>query len=139
MGKYKYGIRSERVLSEVHFELDLLCREMLAMSIMDLAAICGRRGKKAQGEAYMKGYSQVQWPDSKHNVEEYELSDAVDLAPIVNGVIPWNPKGKNFPMWYIMGGMAMACAKKLSIDIKWGYNFKKFKDLPHIERRSKWK
>lgn len=138
MAKYRYGERSTRVLSEVHFNLDLLAREMLAMDVVDIAAICGRRGEAAQERAYAKGYSGARWPSSKHNVEAPDLSDAIDLVPIVNGIIPWKKTDENgdptpnYEYWYIMGGMAMAVIKKLSLNIRWGYYFK-FKDLPHFE------
>jgi len=130
--KYKYGKRSELVLSEVNFPLQLLAREMLAMGIMDIAAICGRRGKEAQEKAFAKGYSKARWGQSKHNVEAPALSDALDLAPLVNGKIPWSEADRGFEYWYIMGGMAMAVAKKLSLNIQWGYYFS-FPDLGHFE------
>ena len=135
MGKYKYGKKSKQVLSEVHYELQWLAREMLAMEIMDIAAICGRRGKEAQEKAFAEGNSKAGWGDSLHNVEDPVLSDAIDLAPVVNGVIPWEETHKDYPLWYIMGGMALAAAKKLSLNIKWGYYFKIGKgDLGHFER-----
>ena len=131
--KYKYGKRSERILSEVHFELDLLAREMLAMEIMDIAAICGRRSKIAQEHAFVMGHSKARWGESKHNMIEPDLSDALDLAPIVNGKVPWHETDKDYEAWYIMGGMAMAVAKKLSLEIRWGYYFS-FPDLGHFQR-----
>ncbi len=134
MSKFKYGKKSELILSEVHFELDLLAREMLAMEIMDIAAICGRRGKIAQEHAFVMGHSKARWGESKHNMAEPDLSDALDLAPIVNGKIPWHETDKDYEAWYIMGGIAMAVAKKLSLEIKWGYYFKFAKDLGHFER-----
>ena len=132
--KYRYGKRSSRVLSEVHFDLDLFAREMLAMEIVDIAAICGRRGKEAQERAFSKGYSKARWGESSHNVEAPTLSGALDLAPIVNGVIPWNETDKNYKYWYIMGGMGMTIIKKLDLKIKWGGFFKKIEDLPHWEK-----
>ncbi len=135
MAKYKYGRKSEQILSEVHFELDLLAREMLSMEIMDIAAICGRRGKIAQEQAFVEGNSKARWGYSKHNVVEPDLSDALDLAPFVYGKTPWHKTDKGYEYWYIMGGMAMTVAKKLSLDIKWGYYFKIGKgDLGHYER-----
>ena len=131
--KYKYGKKSELILSEVHFELDWLSREMLAMGIMDIAAICGRRGKEAQEKAFVLGNSKARWPHSKHNVLEPVLSDALDLAPFVNGKIPWHETDKDYEAWYIMGGMAMAIAKKLDLKIEWGYYFN-FPDLGHFQR-----
>lgn len=130
--KYKYGKKSELVLSEVHYELQWLAREMLAMEIMDIAAICGRRGKEAQEKAFAEGNSRARWGESKHNVEAPGLSGAIDLAPLYKGNIPWNESDEGFEYWYIMGGMAMAVAKKLGLNIKWGYYFK-FRDLPHFE------
>ncbi len=134
--KYKYGKRSSRVLSEVNFELDLLAREMIAMGIMDIAAICGRRGKEAQEHAFSNGYSKARWGESKHNVAYPDLSNALDLAPIVNGVIPWEKSDSNYKYWYIMGGMGMTIIKKLNLKIKWGGFFKKLEDLPHWERKN---
>ena len=133
MSKFKYGEKSERILSEVHFDLDLMAREMLAMEIVDIAAICGRRGKEAQEKAFAEGNSKARWKESKHNVIEPDLSEALDLAPIVNGKIPWHETDKDYEAWYIMGGMAMTVAKKLSLEIKWGYYFS-FPDLGHFQR-----
>lgn len=133
--KYKFGTKSKQVLSEVHYELQWLAREMLAMEIMDIAAICGRRGKEAQEKAFAQGNSQTRWGKSKHNVTEPDLADAIDLAPIVNGKVPWHETDRDYEAWYIMGGMAMAVAKKQGFDIKWGYYFKIGKgDLGHFER-----
>ncbi len=135
MAKYKYGKRSSRVLSEVPFDLNLLAREMLEMEIVDIAAICGRRGKKAQEAAYFRGDSLAWWGESKHNVLEPDLSGALDLAPLVNGKIPWKETDKNYKFWYILGGMGMTVIKKLNLKLKWGGFFKSIEDLPHWERR----
>lgn len=137
MAKYKYGKKSEQVLSEVHFELELLAREMIAMEIMDIAAICGRRGKQAQEKAFAEGNSKARWGYSKHNVLAPDLADALDLAPVINGVIPWIEKDdpKAYRNWFILGGMGVAICKKLSLDIRWGFYFKiGAGDLGHFER-----
>ncbi len=133
MSKYKYGKRSSRVLSEVDFDLDLLAREMLAMEIIDIAAICGRRGKIAQEQAFIEGNSKSRWGASAHNVLAPALSGAIDLAPIINGRIPWEKSDPNYKYWYILGGMGMAVIKKLSLKIKWGGFFKSIEDLPHFQ------
>jgi len=130
--KYKYSDKSEIVISECHYDLQWLAREMLALGIMDIAAICGRRGKEAQERAFSAGHSNARWGESKHNVEAPVLSDAIDLAPLVNGRIPWQETAENYEIWHIMGGMGMAMAKKLGLNIKWGYYFK-FRDLPHFQ------
>lgn len=133
MGKFKYSRSSTQKLESCHYDLQLMAREMLAMDIIDIVVICGRRNRKEQNAAYPK-FSNVQWPNSKHNAIPPKLSNAIDLAPIINGKIPWNEDDEGFEYWYILGGMAMAIAKKHSLKIKWGYYFKKLVDLPHYER-----
>ncbi len=131
MGKYRYSKRSELKLDSCHFSLQLLAREMLAMEIVDIVILSGRRGMKEQNALYPK-YSNAMWPSSKHNVEPpKKLSDAIDMAPIVNGKIPWQKDDEGYEFWYILGGMAMAIAKKHSLNIKWAYYLKYILDLPH--------
>lgn len=132
--KYKYGRKSERVLSEVHYDLELLAREMLAMEMVDIAAICGRRGKEAQEAAFLSGDSRARWGESRHNVLKPDLSNAIDLVPIINGRIPWKKSDPNYKYWYILGGSGLTIIKKLDLKIKWGGFFKNLEDLPHWER-----
>ena len=52
----------------------------------DCTILCGRRSRAEQDEAFRGGFSKVEWPDSKHNVENpAALANAVD-ASFVLGV-----------------------------------------------------
>jgi peptidoglycan L-alanyl-D-glutamate endopeptidase CwlK len=46
--------------------------------VRDITIICGFRGQKEQNEAFERGASKLQWPNSKHNQLP---SRAVDAAP----------------------------------------------------------
>jgi len=71
---------------------------------------------------------------SKHN---HSPSQAVDIAPWVNGAIPWNDNKK----FDEMAKIVLECAKKLGIKIIWGADWDsdgnitehKLIDRPHFE------
>jgi len=131
--KYKFGKISKQNLDTCHLDLQLLAREVLAMGLIDFAVLWGHRDKTNQNNAYnsIPKKSNAKWPKSKHNKNP---SDAFDLAPWINGRIPWQEDDKDYWAWYYLGGAVMAAAKKLSIDIVWGKVFKKLKDLGHFEK-----
>lgn len=54
---------------------------------------------------------------------------AVDIVPLVNGVIPWKD-------WSAFGSVAKAmkkAAEQLGISINWGGDWVSFRDGPHYE------
>ena len=72
---YKYGKASKARLSTCHEKLQLLCNELI--KYRDVSILCGHRDEKDQTEAYSKGLSKVEFPNSKHNIYP---SLAVDMA-----------------------------------------------------------
>ncbi len=84
-----------------------------AIMIMDFSVVWGHRGEEAQNEAFDKGHSRKRFPDSKHNGKP---SMAIDIAPWVEGTIPWN----RVEYFYILAGVVKACAAILCIEIRWG-------------------
>lgn len=99
-----------------------------------LQVIEGHRNKERQDEAFEKGFSKLEYPNSKHNSFP---STAVDIMPLINGKILWADKEQT----YHFAGFVMGMAAALGIKIRWGgdfnsnLNFKdqSFIDNPHYE------
>ena len=99
-----------------------------------IQVIEGFRDKARQDEAFAKGFSKLQFPDSKHN--SYP-SLACDVVPLVNGKIEWNNKEQ----FYHFIGYVMGVAETLGLRIRsgadWNMNHvvkdQTFFDLPHFE------
>lgn len=97
----------------------------------DCTIICGHRGEKEQNEAFMKGYSKLRFPKSKHNSSP---SKAVDVMPFP---INWNDRKKVLHF----SGFVMGIAKSLGINLRCGIDFNQdfnfendsFIDGPHYE------
>lgn len=113
--------KSRDKLNTCDEQLVKLVREMAKE--MDLVVLCGFRGEKEQTEAFNKGNSKLQFPNSKHNKLP---SLAVDIAP---SPIDWN----NLGMFLKMVQLAKVKAKELNINIRCGADFTSLKDYPHVE------
>jgi len=125
---WTYGKASKLKLLTCHGQIQLLCWE--AIAVMDITVVCGYRDKKAQNKAFEKGYSNVRYPDSNHNVKP---SKAVDLAPWNNG-IDWDDKNG----FYELAGIMKALAFKHDIKLKWGGDFNGFFDGAHYEIQTRY-
>ena len=53
----------------------------------DCTVVCGHRGEFEQNAAYANHFSQLKWPDSKHNALP---SNAVDVVPYEKGGVDWS-------------------------------------------------
>lgn len=120
---YKYGKTSKKRLSECHEDIQKLMNEALKTSPCDISILCGHRGEEEQNEAFRNGNSKLQFPNSKHNSFP---SVAVDIAPYP---IDW----KDIDRFKLLAVHIKYVAKELGIDIKWGGDWKSFKDYPHWE------
>ncbi len=79
-----FGRKSQEIKSTINPMLALLCDNVV--KYFDITLIQGRRGKTEQNNLFADKLSQLQWPDSKHNADEFaqypdDLSMAVDVAP----------------------------------------------------------
>ncbi len=117
----KFGPASIKRLSECHPDLQALFYSVI--SEVDCSILCGYRGQKEQQEAYMTGHSKAQWKESPHN---FSPSYAVDVAPFP---IDW----ANEKRFNEFAAIVKWHAERLKIKIKWGGDFKSFKDRPHWE------
>lgn len=138
--KFIFGENSSKHLSQVHPDLRAIAELALSWGIMDFTIYTSIRPKGEQNRAYMMGDSKVQWPNSKHNILKPEdLSDAMDIAPYINGNISWETSHCIF-----LAGIMSAAAAELGIGMRWGGDWdmdgepitdQSFNDLVHFERR----
>lgn len=116
---------SRKKLLQVHPHLQQLVHAVAER--MPLIVVCGHRGKNEQNLAFTTGHSKLAWPYSAHNKLP---SHAVDCAPIdEHGKLDWN----RIDLFDEMGKAFKQEAERLKIDIKWGGDWQRFKDRPHIE------
>jgi peptidoglycan L-alanyl-D-glutamate endopeptidase CwlK len=111
-----FGERSIAKLENLHPDLVRLLYYVLRRIEdygMDITIVWTHRGEDEQNEAHRNGKSMLVWPDSKHNKMPAE---AADLAPLIDGRIPWNEK---LP-WMILGAVIMEGIIKLKIPARWG-------------------
>ncbi|MCK9369433.1 M15 family metallopeptidase [Candidatus Dojkabacteria bacterium] len=96
----------------------------------DFTVTSGYRGEAEQNECYKNGTSDLKFPHSLHNVYP---SRAFDLAPYVNGAIPWEKE----ELFCQLSGALIVVARQLNLDvITWGGSWKK-PDLPHYQLKMK--
>lgn len=117
---FSFGKRSLSNLVTCHPDLIKIANELIKE--MDVAVICGHRGKEEQNAAVKRGASKLKWPKSKHNSLP---SQAMDVCP---SPIDWN----DIAAFKEMCLKIEEIAKRLNIPIRLGRDFS-FRDWPHIE------
>ena len=132
---HRFGKRSLAALNTVHPALRSIIVAVLPASPFDLTVIRGHRTKEDQERAVRGGRSKVHWPHGKHN--SYP-SHAADVAPYVNGRIPWDEPAP----FCFLAGMMFCEARVRGLRLRWGGNWdgdealltdQRFDDLPHFE------
>ena len=134
MPRYRWGERSSNERATLHSVLQTVVDRALELSPFDLVIVHGYRNEQQQNRAYALGNTTKRWPDSLHNTFP---TIAVDLAPWVNGEIPWDRPA----LFQIMTGCMFAAAKDLSVDLRWGGDWDsdwdlaehRLQDLGHFE------
>ncbi len=124
-----YGQRSLENLKDVHPDLVRLCNEVILH--FDHAVTTGHRNQADQDMAYAAGFSQVKWPNGKHNSLP---SNAVDL---VSWPVNWEDNRRAL----YFAGFVMGVAARMGIKIRWGGDWDQdtevsdnaFNDLGHFE------
>lgn len=110
----------------------------IVVGLYDCAILCGHRNKEEQDKAYQMGFSQVQWPNGKHNSLP---SRAVDVAPCLNG----KPEMKDREQITHFAGVVLGIANMIGVKLRWGGDWdsdhdladNKFDDLFHFELAEK--
>ena len=126
---YKFGKRSMINLNTCDPRLIEIALE--AIKIIDHTILCGHRNEEAQQDAYHKGLSKLQFPDSEHN----ELpSRALDAAPYP---IDWNDIPRFTLLVGVYKGIAAMKGYKLRCGCDWDgdgdIRDQTFMDFPHME------
>lgn len=135
---YRYGERSQRVLSTLHPDLKTLCKRLITLK--DTALIEGHRSNERQQELLEEGKTKVGPGKSKHNLRP---SHAVDMLPWPFSQEDWNDRDK----FHLHAGYVLAVADRLyhegrmSRRVRWGGDWDKdwetsdnvFDDFPHFE------
>lgn len=99
----------------------MVCNE--AIKEMDFSVLCGYRGREEQERVFAEGKSKAQFGQSPHNKSP---SLAVDLAP-------WPIDWENKQRFAELNDLMQRVAARLGVELEWGGNWKRFKDLPHWE------
>lgn len=95
----------------------------------DLIVTAGIRTADEQNALYARGRTApgpvVTNADAQHAPHCH--GGAVDVAPLVNGDVPWNPSDPGYDLWPKIGEHAMIRG------FTWGGCWKTIKDMPHVE------
>lgn len=130
----EFGEASKAKLSTCRKELQDVASLALRYGLIDFSVVEGHRTKGIQDQYFAAGKSRVKFPNGKHNQIP---SDAMDLAPYVNGKLSWDKTHCLF-----LAGVVMAAAASLGYKLRWGGNWdmdgepvtdQDFQDLVHFE------
>ncbi|WP_419340685.1 M15 family metallopeptidase [Achromobacter sp. PD1] len=133
MSTFQLSQRSLDRLVGVHPDLAEIVQLAIQRTTVDFTVVEGVRTLERQREYVARGASQTM--DSYHLPQADGLSHAVDLAPLIDGVIPWSN-------WQAFAGLAQvvkACATELGVPVEWGGDWKTLKDGPHFQIPRGWK
>lgn len=122
MSRYALSTRSLERLAGVHSDLVRVVVRALQLSPVDFTVTEGLRTYERQKHLYQSGASQTL--HSRHLT-----GHAVDIAPIVNGEVPW----EDWSVWLTVSEAFKQAAAELGVDIVWGGDWASLRDGPHYE------
>ena len=127
----KFSLRSKERLATCHTDIRKVCNELI--KYIDFSVICGHRGKADQNKSFTEGKSKLEWPKSAHNSVP---SMAVDIVPYP---CDWNDIGafKKLHGAFTVVAQQLFDEGEIGSKFEWGGNWKKLKDYPHYEIKSK--
>jgi peptidoglycan L-alanyl-D-glutamate endopeptidase CwlK len=104
---------------------------MFAIKFVDFTVIQGHRGEEEQNKAFKDGYSQLKYPQSRHNKTP---SDAFDFIP--HPFKGWHDKEGFLKIGNMMMGIGamLRWYGMIESEFEYGGNWTRFKDYPHIQR-----
>ena len=115
------GQRSLSRLEGVHPDLVRVVKKAAAMSDLDFTVLEGLRTVERQKQLVKAGASKT--TNSRHIT-----GHAVDLAPLLNGVVSWD-----WPLYRRLAPIVKAAAADERVPLTWGGDWRTFKDGPHWE------
>ncbi|MFY3082047.1 M15 family metallopeptidase [Achromobacter xylosoxidans] len=133
MSTFQLSQRSLSRLGDVHPDLVQVVKLAIQRTAVDFTVVEGLRTPERQRELVVQGASQTQ--NSYHLKQADGYGHAVDLAPLVDGAIPWN----DWAQFRALADTVKACAAELGVPVEWGGDWKTFKDGPHFQIPRDWK
>lgn len=127
MGNYRLSLGSELKLNGVHPQLINVVRRALTLTSHPFCVIEGVRSKERQQELFQQGKS--------HTLNSRHLTGhAVDLAPLIDGSIPW----QSWQAFEVLAETIKQAAKLCHVSLVWGGDWA-MRDGPHFELcRKEW-
>lgn len=137
---FPFGKTSRARLNTCHKDIQRIWLEL--SKYVNCSVFCGHRNESEQNEAFKKGLSQVQWPNSKHNSFPSMAIDSGQYFPEIK-----NTDWDDFKAFATLNGMVQIIARQLydageiTHLIRWGGDWdgdgqtldQHFNDLPHFE------
>lgn len=133
MPGFNLSARSLQRLDGVHPRLVEIVKLAIQRTTVDFTVVEGVRTAERQRELVAQGASQTQ--NSLHLKQQDGFGHAVDLAPLVDGAIPWN----DWEQFRRLADVVKACAVELGTPVEWGGDWKSLKDGPHFQLPRGWK
>lgn len=118
---YKFSKNSKTKLQTVNKKLQDIFDEVIKYH--DCSIICGIRTLEEQQKAFASNCSKC---DGIQKRSKHQDGLAVDVIPYP---INWN----DINAFYELAGCVKTIAKQKGINIRWGGDWKSFKDYPHWE------
>lgn len=129
---FQLSERSRQRLAGVHPDLVAVVQLTIQRTGTDFMVVEGLRTAERQRELVAQGASQTM--NGLHLMQASGYGHAVDLAPLVGKVIPWN----DWSQFQQLAGVVLACAAELGVPVEWGGSWK-MRDGPHFQIPRNWK
>ena len=129
MKNFKFGKNSERRMIGVNYQLVEVAKLALVLSPIDfgIPKHGGLRTAEEQQELFNDKASQL---DGTIKKSHHQSGMALDVFAYVDGKASWD----EHHLTTIAAAMLEA-ASRLSVNMRWGGHWTKFKDMPHFEVR----
>jgi len=107
--------------------LELKARCERELPIQKLQITSTLRNFESQNELYSRGRTKpgMKVTNAKGGYSYHNFGMACDVAPVVNGDIPWN----DVALWDEIGRIGKECG------LDWGGDFRSFVDRPHFQMK----
>ena len=115
------GPRSLKRLEGVHPDIVKVVKRAIGCSTIDFTVLEGVRSLARQKQLMAAGATRTM--NSRHLT-----GHAVDLAPLVGGVVRWD-----WPLYHQLATIIKKAAADEGVPIQWGGDWRSFKDGPHWE------
>lgn len=126
---FKLSVNSLNKLKDVEPKLIAVAVRALQLTPVDFGVTCGLRTVEEQQVLYNAGKSKTL--NSKHLPNKRGLAEAIDVAAYIDGKLTWH-----YPEYEKIAVAFKQAAKELNVPIKWGGDFKSFKDGVHFQLES---